>query len=455
MSLGHVGHRPKIVVKDLNRYGESDFCATNSSTNRAVVIKRGWFQLQKLKNVTVTQNGVTFHDNDGTFNTIYFPSFVYFVTGILHFSLGIAIASIDFVWPITVFETVLANDVQSSFNCVYDYAVINNDTFCSKTQPGIPPMSCIPALLEYQRNSANLSFTTSGPWLQAYELQQIVTDTDGATLAKNVLLSVAFITSVSDFIKAIQVHKKINDPDSDFKGLPILWREYAITTALLALFISSLAQVFELTAIVGATLSQFALMYLGYVIDYMAGLGYCDLSLVLFWQPGMALFAISWYPVFHSIIKLYPVLCTSGNSFTCTKSCFENDYNFSGAVLGSFIIYLGFPLVALYKVFQYQKIGEKWLGEYYKYYTLNILAFFGFVPYSFFKSIYVSVLDSATPEPVQKDATVSQETKLKTFIYSQISYALLSISSKAFIVIFFLYMFATDFPWRDIQRAFS
>ena len=183
-------------------------------------------------------------------------------------------------------------------------------------------------------------------------------------------------------------------------------------------------------------------MYIGLVIDKLVDLGYTNLSLVLFWQPGMALFAITWYPIFQNIVLLKPLLCQSGVSFLCEPTCFEKDYMYSIYVIVSFVIFGLFPMVTIYKIRKYD-------GKFMKY---PFLGFLLYVPYSFFISLYYVI--SADNKLYEKEET-SDHDKRKTFIITHVLYSLLSLTSKVFITVFFITQFATNFPWRDIQQTYS
>lgn len=376
---------------------------------------------------------------------------LFVATGVLHLLLAIVVASTTFRYPLTVFETRIKPSVEESFVCVYEEGVIDGEPFCSSTAPDhIPTPECLPALLDYANNVATEIDPTQGPWLAAYELKQTLNDADGAKLAKGFLIAVCVITSVADVVKAAQVHM-LGSAVSD--GMPIMWREYAITTALLSLFLASVSQVFELSFLVASALSQAALMYFGYCIDILAGQGHCDLALVLLWQPGMALFAIVWWPIFRSVARLKPVLCKSGPLFACEPTCFEDDYGFQGLTLVSFAIFATFPLVLLYKMYAYSETPARWLGSRASNPLWVFCAFWVYVPYSFGRSLVFSVKDSCSAAAREPECKVSDETRRRTFVISNALFALLSLTSKAFITLFFVYMFATRFPWRNIQRV--
>lgn len=401
--------------------------------------------------------------------------------------------SIDFVYPVTIFQTKLKDDVQEYFTCVYDNvgtitrlgvgAYLSGNTtasaylspeliaeldgymlgsmfegatsfdllpeeissklptdFCKNTEraSNTPQdiLRCGKAISQYSSSIGNV--TSQGPWIAAYNLVEIVSDT---MLPKMLLLFSVLVTCIMDFYKAFMFRKKLMSETSDFTGIPSLWIEYAITTALLSFFMASVAQVFDLNFLVASILSQFSLMYIGLVIDKLITLGYTNLALVLFWQPGMALFAITWYPIFQNIVLLKPVLCKSGLSFFCEPTCFESDYMYSVYVILSFVIFGLFPMVTLYKIKEY-------IGTMKKY---PVFGFLLYIPYSFMLSLYYVLFgDSKLYE--KKEPSERFDVR-RLFIVNQVLYSILSLTSKVFISMFFVAQFATNFPWRSIQKT--
>ena len=74
--------------------------------------------------------------------------FLYLLTGLVHLGIAIYILTIDFVYPVTIFQTKLREDVQEYFTCVYDnlgtitenavIQVLNGDsTFASFLPPNV------------------------------------------------------------------------------------------------------------------------------------------------------------------------------------------------------------------------------------------------------------------------------------------------------------------------------
>lgn len=414
--------------------------------------------------------------------------FLYILTGFVHLGIAIYILTIDFVYPVTIFQTKLRDDVQEYFTCVYDnvgtitqqgvVSYLSGNTaagaslspelvagldqsmalgvtsfdllpeeiksslptdFCKNTERASQDiLACGEAISRYSNSIGDV--TSQGPWIAAYHLVEIVSDT---MLPKMLLLFSVLVTCIMDFYKAYMFRKKLMSETSDFSGIPSLWIEYSITTALLSFFMASVAQVFDLNFLVASILSQFSLMYIGLVIDKLITLGYTNLALVLFWQPGMALFAITWYPIFQNIVLLKPVLCKSGLSFLCEPTCFESDYMYSVYVILSFVIFGLFPMVTLYKIKEY-------IGTMKKY---PVLGFLLYIPYSFMLSLYYVLFgDSKLYE--KKEPSERFDVR-RLFIVNQVLYSILSLTSKVFISMFFIAQFATNFPWRNIQQTFG
>lgn len=376
---------------------------------------------------------------------------LYVVTGILHMILAIVVLSTEFLYPVTVFETRIQKGVQDDFVCVYEEAVVDGTAFCSETPlDNVPSPECLPAIQRYASNVAPDVDTNQGPWIVAYELTQLTSDEDGATLAKGLLLAVTILTSVCDFAKALQIHA-LKDEPSD--GIPLMWREYSITTAFLSLFLAATAQVFELSFLIASALSQFALMYLGQVIEVVSSDGRCDLALMLLWQPGMALLSVVWFPIFRSVSHLKEVLCTDGPLFFCERTCFERDYGFQGLTLVAGLIFLLFPMVSLHRIFVLSGTCDRWMGA--RTSWAMPFAFLLYIPYSFGRSVVFAVRESSSAVARAPECEVSDAAKRRVFVITNGLYALLSLTSKAFITLFFVYMFASRFPWRVIQRVLS
>ncbi len=417
--------------------------------------------------------------------------FIYLLTGLVHLGIAIYILTIDFVYPVTIFQTKLREDVQEYFTCVYENlgsitagavlqyvrgfdeagSVLRDDlragldmfrgqnvtsldalpesltsqlpsNFCKNIESASDDIqdvsNCQAAIVRYSSNIGDV--VSQGPWIAAYELVEIVSDT---MLPKMLLLFSVIITSIMDFYKAFMFRKKLMSETSDFSGIPLLWIEYAMTTALLSFFMASIAQVFDLNFLVASILSQFSLMYFGLVIDKLIDLGYTNLSLVLFWQPGMALFTITWYPIFQNIVLLKPVLCKSGVSFFCEPTCFESDYMYSIYVILSFVIFGLFPMVTVYKIKEYDGVLSKY----------PFLGFLLYVPYSFMLSLYYVLFGDY--KLYEKKEPSERYNRRRLFIVNQVLYSILSLTSKVFISMFFIAQFATNFPWRSIQQTFS
>ena len=413
--------------------------------------------------------------------------FIYILTGIVHLGIAAYILTIDFVYPVTIFQTRLRENVQDYFTCVYDNLgtitrlgideylkgstssseLFTNEVtilldaarnlnvtdfegltsfagdemfpsnFCKNTdRASSSPQDiaeCQIAISQYASNIGNV--TSQGPWIAAYELVEIVSDT---MLPRMLLFFAVSITCIMDFYKAYMFRKKLTTESSDFSGIPSLWIEYSFT-----FFMASVAQVFDLNFLVASILSQFSLMYFGLVIDKLLDLGYTNLSLVLFWQPGMALFAITWYPIFQNIVLLKPVLCKSGPSFLCDPTCFESDYMYSIYVILSFFIFSLFPMVTLYKIRKYNETFASY----------PLLGFLLYVPYSFVLSLYFVIFGDS--KLYEKRSASKYYDRRTMFIVNQVLYSILSLTSKVFITMFFITQFATNFPWRNIQQTLA
>ena len=100
-------------------------------------------------------------------------------------------------------------------------------------------------------------------------------------------------------------------------------------------------------------------------------------------------------------------------------------------------------MVTLYKIKEY-------IGTMKKY---PVLGFLLYIPYSFMLSLYYVLFgDSKLYE--KKEPSERFDVR-RLFIVNQVLYSILSLTSKVFISMFFIAQFATNFPWRSIQKTFG
>ena len=380
------------------------------------------------------------------------------ITAACHLSLGIVVAVVTFEYPLTVFETKTKASVDAAFACVYDYGRTSDGGFFCSTDDAVPngdrSMPTPECLLPLATFGASLGATPGkGPWIQAYELTELITESDGTRLARVLLLIVQFVTGISDLVKGVFL---LLAPLSKIEACAATgtwtwqWREYAITTAALALFVASLAQVHELSALILSSAASFALQHVGLLVEVFAAEGRQTLALMLFFLPGLVLHAALWFPVFRSVYILRHVLCASGTGYFCEPTCFENDYRFHVFTLVGFSVYSSFALVPLYALYRYD---ERWGVVTVRNRALRAIAdaflfLFAYVPVA----TCTAVVSFLSPDILSARKVPSAETVRRSFVRSQWAYALLSLSSKTFISGIFIALYSTNYPWPEVRR---
>lgn len=416
---------------------------------------------------------------------------LFLFTSCIHIGIIVIISTVEFKYPITIFESKLRSDssqcniqipdifgnisllggltlpeppsVVEAWKCVYDYGTygVNNTNYYCNSDDAVeggsrktPTKECEFII---QAEPLNNLDTDLGPWAQAYELTEFLAGNDGATLAKVLLISIEGITAISDIIKALFFWFASDDRMKRLIStgtLPLQWREYAITTAMISFFMASISQVHDIFYLIAAALSQFALMFFGYIIEILFWSGKNDIAMILFWLPGMALFSIPWIAIVRNIMNLSVVLCmdpSETNIFTCEKSCFGKDYDFVTFGGVAFLVFAAFPSVPLYASFRLSKRADDWLGKYVKNPLALFLGFLVYIPFSGLRVLYQSLLGFSIP--AEQTSNFDDDFKRRLFLQSQTLYAILSFTSKSFITLFFLVVFSYDYPWNDIRAV--
>ena len=393
---------------------------------------------------------------------------LYFVTFVVHTSLLVYIVTTTFVYPLTLFQTRIKPEVVDSFRCVYDYGqTADGDFFCSDDSlvatgnRSVPSQNCVQALFGYAQNIMNSSNTaTQGPWIQAYEIRPILDGEGGALAAKVMLIIIQSVTLTADLIKAFSLlsgYKNVAFRKELYSRSPVLqWLEYSVSASFMTVFVAVMSHNFDVNFAVSTLLGTMSLMYIGWLIDVcLIEINRYDLSLVLLWQPGMLLFAAAWWPVYASLEFMSEVTCKDPNnsSLFCEPGCFLSDYRYTLLSFGTFGIFVFFPLVSLYKCFVFSGKYDEWLLGVSDTFQplLAPIAFLGYIPYSFCRSIYnttryLFLIQETNPPP-------SEETKRRVFVVGLTLNGILSLTAKTFLTLTFVMSFATRFPWRTIQRS--
>jgi hypothetical protein len=300
-----------------------------------------------------------------------------------HIGVLVFVLTSTFSFPLTFFHTTIKDSILNNLNCIYDYGEnMYNDTtnsFCSNveytmTGNSTPPLICTQIL---SGNDSLPGVTDSGsPLLQAYELTRFgqggnsveYIDNIGKYLTQGVLIAIECFTLISHVFYAIIFYRIYNEMNVNKKekmltnwflengGLPLRWIEYALTASLMSLFIATTANLFEVFGIVAITLSVFAQMFFGGIVERLLSQGYAYESLTIIYIPAFSIFVATWAPIvnslFTSVFKLSCLTYEEDNFFTCTQpSCFGREVPipvFSFVLLSLFCV---FPIILIYKAY--------------------------------------------------------------------------------------------------------
>ncbi len=300
-----------------------------------------------------------------------------------HLGVLLFVATSTFSFPLTFFYTTIKESILDNLNCIYDYGenVFNGTTnsFCTTTEykmsgNSTPPAICTSIL---SGNDSLPGVTDSGsPLLQAYELTRFGQGTNsveyidniGKYLTQGILLAIEGFTLISHLFYAIifyRIYKEIKVGDEqkmltnwfvENGGLPLRWVEYALTASLMSLFIATTANLFEVFGIVAITLSVFAQMFFGGIVERLLSQGYGYESLTIIYIPAFSIFIATWAPIvqslFDSVFKLSCLTYEDDNFFTCSQpSCFGREVPiplFSFILLFLFCV---FPIILIYKAY--------------------------------------------------------------------------------------------------------
>ena len=243
----------------------------------------------------------------------------------------------------------------------------------------------------------------------------------------------------------------------------------------MALFIGNTSNVFELYALLGFALGTFALMFFGMVIEYVSVNERPAFAIVLLYLPSFALFTFTWLPpirqIFTDIFKLSCQTWMTDNLFDCTKStCFGAEVPIPTFIFVLLLLFLIFPLIALIKLFIIGGWSKRWFGvvsrclrtvcfaKQHKVlriiatvttYLIHIDAFLFFVliygwVYAIIR-VVSDVLWPIFPKSCLEETTVNARDRWKGIIIGEYLYATASLTSKLFLLIYFL----TTFGQRD------
>lgn len=336
---------------------------TTTTTTTASKAKKAPIEPQEM----VQEDEGTLFDcscSNGSYTGLIILNFLLFIA---HSTIAAIVATYDISFPVTVFETRLADTVLTNFTCIYNYGFDPSGGRWCETESAVPtqdfgnPGSCAATIAWYNSTSGALPATQSGgPLLSAYGLTRMGDNSSGVAATRWILFSISAVTAVFHIIYAIGFFRLSRNPSLlDFfvkaGGIPARWYEYAITASMMSFFISNLANVFEFYALLAFCLGTFALMYFGLQIEQELFAGRPGTSLKILYVPSMALFVLTWLPNVRQVgLDILKISCadTNPNIFSCTtKTCFGEENPIAVFVFILMGLFVVFPFITIEKIY--------------------------------------------------------------------------------------------------------
>lgn len=416
-----------------------------------------------------------------SFTLVLFNAFL----SLVHYCIAIYVAFNVFKFPLSFFYTTYKDSILNDFTCLFDYGfnVSGLTSYCENpldttTGTYVPPLSCIPALNRSDTTPA-LS-NTGGPLLSAFEITRFGQGNDtaayiddlGKKLSKWILFTIEATTAFSHSLyflffwrvytdlKACRSQGIVKYFDTS-GGVPLRWTEYALTSALMVIYIANISNLFEFFGILALVLATFSLMYFGQAIELLLVEKKLGDALILLYIPGMAIFLSIFAPVLQSLATtVHKISCNSYETDTflnCRdKTCFGKEVPIALFCLVLLYLFASFPLVLINKVYivsgwsgyvgRLNRISNKWA----KGVTQVILQSIGSILFVFFGfmlaclSLLQHILSPVLPSKYLFYKVFPEHTQSrKTLLWCEIAYAGLSATSKIFLALFFLINFAS------------
>jgi len=419
-----------------------------------------------------------------------------------HLGVLLYITVTDFRFPMTFFYTTLKDSVLQDFRCIYDYGSIffnTSSTFCSDisltiTGNSTPPQVCETILSG--ENSLPAVSSSGGPLISAYELTRFGQDNNsveriddiGRFVTKGILITIESCTTIAHILYSVffaRMFFEFKSKKSDLAnwflsngGLPLRWIEYAVTAALMSLFIANTANLFEFFGVLGLTMSTFSLMFFGMLAEKLISEGKSDESLFIIYIPALSIFIATWAPIIQSLAtSVFKISCQTYETDTflscSSQTCFGKEVPIPIFSSVLFLLFCIFPIVLIYKIYV--------IGGWFSYiddYLTNVLKiitcqpfkniriicfplfkiiqsltrFFNFIVFiflggfiawfQFFKKFFSVLL----PIRVLKERKTYSKVSLNTLFLCEFLYAVASATSKIFLAVFFTISFA-DRDW--------
>jgi hypothetical protein len=252
-------------------------------------------------------------------------------------------------------------------------------------------------------------------------------------------------------------------------GVPCRWYEYALTASLMSFFISNGAAVYDIYALLGIGLATFGLTFFGLLIELTLYQGRSRLALMLLYIPGFALFAAGWVGSIRQLFTDVAALsCQDGNNiFFCTKTCFGERVPIPVFVFVLFLMFFLFPLILINKIYVVGGWQAQWTAPFFRMLDflcltrrfpfmrivqypfgllVNLLCFVAFTFWGMLLAIATLLTECMWPlkPSLSKESIRYPDDNLKwsAFWSGELHFALASATSKLFLFIYFMMVFA-------------
>lgn len=432
-----------------------------SETRRVIVRKK------KETNIPSLPVPETFHQTSR--RTMYLSLIIFnSLLALGHITLAIIISTFDITFPFTITENTLKSVVIEKFKCSYDHTnrVDTGEPYCTDISKRTTNASCLqsdpftspgsgPSIVS-DLSMLTIDNETGSPLLDSYEISQVNASESGKFLAKWILFSIAALTAIFHVIYAITFYNAMKEEKQrtsrildfvlSFGGLPSRWTEYSLSASLMSLFAGNVSNVFDVNALAAFALGTYALMYYGQLIEYYAFNGLLETSLMLFYVPSMALFALTWLPLVRSATSdaLLRFLCNDEQPslFCAQPTCFGSDNPIPLFILVLGLLFCVFPLIESVKVFGLYREKSKNCVD-----LSCAYLWFAFIygPFVAVKRLVYNVLFPLTlnPSMIERQRHIQRNQKINVILRGEFAFAFASATSKYFLFIFFLITFAS------------
>lgn len=395
----------------------------------------------------------------------------------VHIGAAVVVLTTEIKFPVSVFETRLKPEVLANFTCIYDYGLDRDgERFCTtedKTPTGnFSNMStCEPIVMSYEtQGRMSPSVRDGGPLLDAYELLRFNDNESGRQATRWVLAAIAAITATFHLVYSLVFARAASDQTTlnfflHAGGVPARWYEYAFTASLMTLFTANIANVFDIYALTTLFLATFAMMYFGLAAEAALYRGDVATALQLIYIPATALFVAGWIPSLRQVANdLSVIMCALPDTFIvgcAERTCFGHENPIGVFVLLLLLLFVVFPLILLQKVYFVGGYSEAWtrrtrrlvdracsagvaslvmIGVHLVTYLVFILVGPLIAVHKTVSDVLLPLCNVALLRPAV--AYPSAARRLRGLVVGEYLYALASVTSKLFLIVYFLMAFA-------------